>query len=261
MIARALVLLAFAAPALAQAPAQPIVPQQMSCSGDAPPWQLDAGRTTAVLRRTGGKVKQQLDLRGELTWISEQAPSALVWRGSSTHLPAEVIVATARENACRPGGGPGWQAVVSLRSGEALAGCCLVRRGYDAAKAPLAVFTQKKDDDWSRRWPEIGAAVQRCATEAGVVVREVEHASSADGVNVAVRMTAVDGRALTCTTPANARGKPQVATATGALPAGANAPVYYPAREAPIVACGRLERIAASGPRARTEGWLHYERC
>jgi hypothetical protein len=42
---------------------------------------------------------------------------------------------------------------------------------------------------------------------------------------------------------------------------GANLPVWYPPREAPIVACGRLERIAGPGPRARTEGWLHYDRC
>ena len=40
-----------------------------------------------------------------------------------------------------------------------------------------------------------------------------------------------------------------------------NAPVYYPPRVEPIVACGKLERIAGTGPRARTEGWLHCERC
>ena len=265
MLARALVLAALSAPALAQAPAQPVVPQQMACRGDAPYWQLDAGRSTAVLKRAGGKARQQLELRGELTLIDVLAPNALVWRGSSTHLPAEVIVATARELACKPGAdvASGWQAVVSLRTGEALAGCCVVRRGYDATKAPLAVFAHKKDDDWSRRWPEIGAAVQRCVTDAGTPVREVAKAWSADAETVAVRMTAVDGRTLSCPVPVTARVKPKVAPIPVGDPAppGANAPVYYPAREAPIVACGTLERIAAPGPRARTEGWLHYERC
>lgn len=257
--------LSAAAPALAQAPAQVAVPQQIACRGDQPSWQLEAGRTSGVLKRAGGKAKQQLELRGELTWLDGLAPTALIWRGSSTHLPSEVIVATARELACKPGAdvASGWQAVVSVRAGDVLAGCCVVRRGYDAQRAPLAAFAQKKDDDWSSRWPDIGAAVQRCVNDGGVAVREVAKAWSADAGTVAVRMTAADGRALACTVAANARGKPQVtAVAAGeAPPAGANAPVYYPARVEPIVACGRLERIAAPGPRARTEGWLHYERC
>ena len=265
VLALSLALASSAGAALAQAPAQVAVPQQIACRCDDPYRQLDAGRTTGVLKRIGGKAKQQLELRGELTSLGGVAPTALVWRGSSTHLPAEIIVATARELACKPGAdvASGWQAVVSLRTGEALSGCCVVRRGYDTTKAPLAAFAQKKDDDWSRRWPEIGAAVQRCVADGGVAVREVAKAWSADGGLVAVRMTSTEGRALTCTLPANARGKPQVApvAAGEAAPAGANAPVYYPARDTPIVACGRLERIAAPGPRARTEGWLHYERC
>src|SRR5690348_15227936 len=82
-----------------QAP-QPAVPQQLACRGEAPFWQLDAGRTTGTLKRDGGKAKQQLELRGELTPVEGVAPPALVWRGGSTHLPAEVIVVAAREIAC-----------------------------------------------------------------------------------------------------------------------------------------------------------------
>jgi hypothetical protein len=263
LLALSLALAVPAVDAAAQAPAQVAVPQQVVCRGERPYWQLDVTRQTGVLRRAGGKVRQRLDLRGELSAFEDFSPKALVWRGSSTHLPAEVVVMTARELACTPGGdvASGWQAIVSPRAGEALAGCCVVRRGYDAAKAPIAAFAQKPDDDWARRWPEIGAAVQRCVTDAGVAVREVATARSAEDGTVAVRMTAADGSALACTIAANARGKPTVVAASGAPPPGANAPVYYPAREIPIVACGRLERIAAPGPRARTEGWLHYERC
>ena len=251
--------------ALAQATAQVAVPQQIACRGEQPYWQLDAGRATGTLKRTGGRSKQQLELRGELSLLEDFAPKALVWRGSSTQLPAEVVVLTARELACRPGAdvASGWQAIVSLRTGEALPGCCVVRRGYDAARAALASMAEKRDDDWARRWPDLAPAVQRCVNDGGVAVREVAKAWSADAGTVAVRMVAMDGRALACTAAANGRGKPQVTPVAAGepAPAGANAPVYYPPREAPIVACGRLERLAGPAPRARTEGWLHYERC
>ena len=261
-------LAAAAGPALAQspAPAQPVVPQQVACRGDDPFWHLDAGRTTGVLeaRRRPGEAAARAARRAPVAraCLAERA-------GVARNVDAPPVRGRRRDHARagvqagRRRTASGWQAIVSLRPGETLAGCCVVRRGYDAVKAPLAAFAQKKDGDWARRWPEVGAAVQRCVTDAGVPVREVAKAWSPDASTVAVRMTAADGRALACTVAANARGKPQVAplAAGEALPAGANAPVYYPAREAPIVACGRLERIAAPGPRARTEGWLHYERC
>jgi len=99
-------LAAFAAsPAAAQAP-QVAIPLEIACRGDAPYWQLDAGRATGTLKRAGGQAKQQLELRGELSSIDGVAPPALVWRGSSTHLPAEVVVVAAREIACTAGDSP-----------------------------------------------------------------------------------------------------------------------------------------------------------
>lgn len=259
---RALALLAVVvcANALAQSPQVPI-PQQLACRGEAPFWQLEAGRATGTLKRDGGKAKQQLELRGELTPIPGVAPPAIVWRGNSTHLPADVVVVTARELACSSDKAAGWQAIVSLRTGETLAGCCTVKRGYDAAKAPLASFAAKPAGDWSKRYPDLAPAIQRCVNDGGVAVREVAKAWTPDADSVAVRMTGVDGRAWQCT--AAGRGRPKVAPVdAGDAPLdGANAPVYYPPRVEPIVACGRLERIAGAGPRAKTEGWLHYERC
>jgi len=250
-----------AAPAFAQAP-QVAVPQQLACRGDAPYWQLDAGRAAGTLKRDGGKSKQQLELRGELSPVEGVAPAALVWRGSSTHLPAEVVVVAAREIACTAGDkAAGWQAIASLRTGETLTGCCTVRRGYDATKAPLATFGAKPASDWSRRYPDLAASIQRCVNDGGVGVREVAKAWSLDGDTVAVRMTGVDGKAWQCTAAGRARPKVAQVTAGEAPLDGANAPVYYPPRVEPIVACGKLERIAGTGPRARTEGWLHYERC
>jgi len=250
-----------AAPAAAQAP-QVAIPLEIACRGDAPYWQLDAGRATGTLKRAGGQAKQQLELRGELSSIDGVAPPALVWRGSSTHLPAEVIVVTARELACAAGDkAAGWQAIASLRTGETLPGCCAVKRGYDAIKAPLASFGAKPASDWSRRYPDLAASIQRCVNDGGVSVREVAKAWTVDADSVAVRMTGADGKSWQCTTAGRARPKVAPVAASDPAPEGANAPVYYPPRVEPIVACGKLERIAGTGPRARTEGWLHYERC
>ena len=97
----------FASAALAQGPApapQVAIPQQISCIGEEPFWRLDANRTTGNLQRLGGKARQTVELRGELAAISFLAPRALVWRGNSTRLPGETIVATLREEACRSSG-------------------------------------------------------------------------------------------------------------------------------------------------------------
>ncbi|CAG1004720.1 hypothetical protein BURK1_03138 [Burkholderiales bacterium] len=257
-----------AAPAPAQPPAQVAVPQQLSCGGEEPFWQLEASRTTGQLKRLGGKARQVVVFRGELQSLPLIAPPALVWRGNSTHLPNETIVAALREEACKatmtdtpplP-----WRALVSIRAGETLTGCCTVKRGYDTAKAPLAAFAGKAAGDWARDFPALAGGIQRCANDGGVAMREVAKAWRLDQRLVAVRMVAQDGAAWNCTVDPGSKARPQiVAAAPGEPPpSGANAPVFYPAREAaPIVSCGRLERIAGPGARARTEGWLHYDRC
>jgi uncharacterized membrane protein len=263
-------LAAAGAPALAQspAPAQPIVPQQIACRGEEPFWHLQANRSTGVLENLGGsKARQVVEFRGELLPLSHLSPKALVWRGASTHLPSQTVVATLREEACastmKDGPALAWRAILTSRAGEAIAGCCSVKSGYDAQKAPLAAFAQKRADDWSRRYPELAPSIQRCVNEGGVAVREVAKAWQADGATVAVRMLASDGKAYACTVDPTARVKPKVAPVAAGDPPldGANAPAWYPPREAPVVACGRLERIAGPGARARTEGWLHYDRC
>lgn len=252
----------------AQAPAQPpIVAQQVSCRGEEPFWQLDANRTTGVLQRTGGRARQVVEFRGELAAPGSVAPASVVWRGNSTHLPNDTLVAVLREEACKPtAADPAtlpWRGIVSARAGETLAGCCTVKRGYDAQKAPLAAFAAKRQDDWSRNYPDLAASIQRCVNDGGVAVREVAKAWSVDASTVTVRLAATDGKAWNCTVESNARMRPRIAAVADGEPplAGANTPVWYPPREAPIVACGRLERIAGPGSRARTEGWLHYDRC
>lgn len=246
-------------------PAQPIVAQQLSCRGEEPFWKLDVTRTTGVLQRTGGKARQVVEFRGEFAAVASVAPPSLVWRGDSTHLPNDTVVAVLREEACRStlADAPlAWRGIVSVRAGETLAGCCTVRRGYDASKAPLASFAAKPQDDWSRRYPELAASIQRCVNDGGVVVREVAKAWT-DGDAIAVRLVATDGRPWNCRVDPASRARPRAVPVGDDAPplAGASLPVWYPPREAPIVACGRLERIAGPGARARTEGWLHYDRC
>jgi hypothetical protein len=72
---------------------------------------------------------------------------------------------------------------------------------------------------------------------------------------VRVRIVEANG-AVDCTVDASGRGTPSIAAAD---PAPATGPRYYPAREqAPIVACGRLERVQI---RNNTAGYLHYDPC
>jgi uncharacterized membrane protein len=270
-IVAALVAVAFAPAVAAQAsgaPPQVAVPQQIACRGDEPSWSLDANRTTGQLNRVGSKAKQVVEFRGEAQALTYLQPPILVWRGASTHLPNETLVATLREESCRStmaDAAPlAWRVVLSVRAGETLTGCCSVKSGYDTTRSPLAVFASKPESDWSRRWPDLAAGVQRCVSESGFTVREVAKAWSPSKGAVAARLSTQDGKAWTCAVDAASRAKPVlVAVAADAPPlAGANAPVYYPPRDPPpIVACGRLERIASGGPRSRTEGWLHYDRC
>lgn len=262
------VLLSAACAALAQAPAQTVIPQQISCRGEEPFWNLEANRTTGVMQSlAGSKARQVVEFRGELLPLGFLKPQALVWRGNSTHLPAQTIVATLREESCsstmKEGPARAWRAVLTSRPGEAITGCCTVASGFDAMKAPLASFASRPATDWSRRWPEIGAAVQRCANDPAIAVREVATAAPGERGQVVARVVAADGKAWTCTVDGAGKSKPQFAPATADAALDANAPVFLPMRDAPpIVACGRLERIATgTGARARTDGWLHYGRC
>ena len=55
-----------------------------------------------------------------------------------------------------------WRAILTTKPGEAVTGCCTVKSGYDALQAPLAAFEKKSAEDWSRRYPELSAAIRRC---------------------------------------------------------------------------------------------------
>ena len=263
-------ILAAAMTVQAQTPAAPppqiAEPQQFACRGEEPFWQLEANLQSAVLKRMPGKGPKEIVFRGELASMGWLQPRVLVWRGQSTHLPAQTLVATLREESCRStmADAPpqAWRVILSARAGEAQAGCCTVRSGYDAVKAPVAVFASKADNDWSRRYPEFAAAIRRCVLDGGVFVRELAYASFAGGGSAGMRLIAADGKAWDCTADLAGKNRPRAQPAPDSAPPATGQPVFYPARaEPPIVSCGRLERIPAAGSKVRNDGWLHYDRC
>lgn len=249
--------LLIAGPALAIA--QPIVVQGLECRSDEPAWRLDASRSSAQFSTTVPR-KREVVFRGSLQALPGE-PALLVWRGDTTHLPRETVVLVAREEACQmavPGIPNGThRALLSIRGGEAVTGCCVARAGYDARVAPAAAPAAKSPDDWSRGVVDLTPALNACATREGARFRAVTSAR-VDGGKVRVRMRETDGKDVDCVVDANGRGTPAIGPATGDAPA--RGPWWYPVREpAPIVACGKLERVLNT--RGGATGYLQYDPC
>ena len=129
------------AAAASLAAAQPAtVVQGMECRGDEPAWRLDAKTTSAVYSSIGPRGKREVVFRGSLQSISFLTPPVVVWRGDSTHLPRETLVVSLREEACpstmADAPAQTHRAILSLRPGEALTGCCTLRVGAPPAPPP-----------------------------------------------------------------------------------------------------------------------------
>jgi hypothetical protein len=245
---------AIAASAWAAPPAQPIVVQGLECRGDDPGWRLEASRTTAQFTATVPR-KREVIFRGTLQPMSFLTPPTVVWRGESTHLPKETLVLTAREEACNAPAQGTHRAVLSIRTGEAVTACCIVRAGYDARVAPVANLGGKGSDDWSRALPDLLPAINACVAREGAKVGAVAAAAVAGPGTVRVRLVELGGP-VDCTIDASGRGAPSIAPAGAAPPAG---PLFYPPREPPpLVACGTLERVQVKNVLV---GYLHYDPC
>ncbi|MFO1311148.1 MAG: hypothetical protein U1F41_03685 [Burkholderiales bacterium] len=244
----AAVLAIAAGSAFAAAPAQPVVVQALECRSDDGAWRIEASRTSALFT-TSTPRKREIVFRGGMQAL---AAWGVVWRGDSTHLPRETLVLAAQEESCKAPASGTHRAILSIRAGEASTGCCLVRAGYDARSAPVANLASK--DDWSRALPELLPAVNACLAREGARAQAVAAAAASAGT-VRVRIVEANGM-VDCTVDASGRGTPSIAAADASPVAG---PRYYPAREqAPIVACGRLERVQVRGS---TAGYLHYDPC
>jgi hypothetical protein len=150
--------------------------------------------------------------------------------------------------------------VLSIRAGEAVMGCCVLRVGYDARVAPVANPGGKDAADWTRQVVELLPAINACVTKAGAKLKAVAAASSQGPGTVKVRLVETGGNAVDCTAEASGRGTPVLAEANAADPPVPGNPLFYPPREPPpLVSCGRLERVQTA--RGALAGYLHYDPC
>ena len=262
-IAMASLALLAAATASAQ---QTVVVQGALCRGEEPFWQLEASRTTAVFKGLLPKGNREVIFRGAPQAFMFLQPAAVVWRGDSTHLPRETLVVALREEACRSTMADGpplpWRAMLSRKTGEALTGCCTVLVGYDVKAAPVADFVKKAQNDWARALPELMPAIRLCLDVADTGAKWIDKAAPAANGMAAVRMVQASGNAVDCEADLSGKGQARIAavSASDPPPPGAGNPLFYPAREmAPMVRCGRLERVTDRD--GVTTGYLHYDPC
>ncbi len=251
-------------PALAQQ--QPIVVQGLDCRGEEPYWRVDTGRVSALYSSLGPRGKREVVFSGSLQTLSFLTPPVIVWRGDSTHLPKETLVLSLREEACastmKEGPALTHRAVLSLRSGEAVTGCCTVKAGYDAKAAPLPNYAAKSFDDWARYLPDMLAGMNRCLAREGARAQGISKAWPMNHGMGLVRIVQTDGKSVDCVVDLTGRGNPKIDSVNPSDPPLPNVgnPMYYPARDAPpIVACGRLERVP--GKTGALAGYLHYDPC
>jgi hypothetical protein len=243
-----------AAAAVAQ---QVAVVQGFDCRSDDPNWRLDASRASAQFVLTTAKGKREVVFRGALQPLASVAP-VIVWRGDSTHLPRETLVATLREEACSSAATH--RAVLSVRTGEAMIGCCTLHTGYDARIAPAANYTTKHPGDWARLLPDLLPAINLCVGREGNRVKWVARAGPPSQGTSVVRVVETTGT-VDCVADLAGRGTPKIDAVSAADPPLADAgPRFYPPREPPpMVNCGKLERaVTKSGALA---DYLHYDPC
>ena len=248
---------------------QPIVVQTLSCSGGEPLWRLEASRTTGTYSALTAKGKREVVFRGTLQTLASATPPMMVWRGDSTHLPRETLVVTVREETCRSSaaGNPAstHRAMLSLKSGEAVAGCCTVRSAYDARSAPVVNFAARSPDDWARFLPDLMPAITSCLARSGGRAKWISKAEPVAQKQATVRVVEMNGQAFDCTVALSGRGVPSIERVSpDALPGVRNGvpatPLFYPVREPPpMVSCGRLERVL--GKNNAVQGYLHYDPC
>ena len=134
--------------------------------------------------------------------------------------------------------------------------------GYDVKAAPVADFPKKSPADWARSLPDLLPAINMCMTADDARAKWIAKAGPAGNGITAVRMIQASGKAVDCEADVSGKGPAKIAAVNADDPPlpGAGNPLYYPARDvAPMVRCGRLERV--TGRNGVTTGYLHYDPC
>ncbi len=262
LVASALALFAAASVAAEQA----VVVQGARCRGEEPFWQFEASHTTAVFNRLAIKGNREVIFHGATQAFMFLTPAAVVWRGDSTHLPRETLVVTMREEACRSTMADGpplpWRAMLSLKTGEAMTGCCTVLAGYDVKVAPVADPAKKPPEDWAAALYDLLPAMNLCLASPDADARSIAKAGPAGNGRAAVRMIQSTGKSVDCEAELSGKGTPKIGAVSATDPplAGAGNPLFYPARAtSPMVRCGKLERV--NGRNGVLVGYLHYNPC
>ena len=211
---------AAAPPALAQQ--QPILVQGLDCRGEEPFWNINANRTSARNSSLGPKGKREVVFSGSLQTLSVLTPPMTVWRGDSTHLPKETLVVSLREEACKStmAEGPALthRAILSVRSGEAVTGCCTIKAAYDAKAAPVANYAAKSFEDWAHYIPDLLAGMNLCLARDGAKAKWISKAWPMNHGNGLVRVVQADGTSVDCVADLTGRGNPQIDPVNPAAP-------------------------------------------
>jgi hypothetical protein len=155
-----------------------------------------------------------------------------------------------------------WRAILSLKTGEALTGCCTVLAGYDVKVAPVADLAKKAQDDWARALPEFLPAINLCLASDEARAKWVAKAAPAPNGAATVRMIQAADKAVDCEADLSGKGVAKIVAVAASDPplAGAGNPRFYPVRDmAPMVRCGKLERVV--GRNGTVSGYLHYDPC
>lgn len=251
------------------AAAQPLVPLEAVCGGDAPLWRAQIGPDTASFLHSPDARRAEIH-RGAFVRLVAPSPGWVVWRGAAVKGTRSPLVLTMRMEACSVPG-PDWatpprmlehRVIASFADGSVAAGCCRVRLAFDAAAAPVAEFAGKPPDDWARWLPDLLPAIDACLLDAGVPAVRVAWAWPMNRGKAGVRLVDQAGQPTDCVADLGRRKVERVGPPLSDVSAHADrtGPVFLPAREQPpLVDCGRLERVLDA--RKRLRGYLHYGPC
>lgn len=244
-----------APPAPPSGPGPGEVPRAFLCRGSEPFWSLDIGGGAALLKTPDSETL----LEGPLKAL---AGGAYAFQGAPADAPSETVAAMLSPAQCFDtlAGGPArpFSAVVSFAEGGEGSGCCEVEYGLDMASAPVFDPATAPADAWTRELPSLADAIARCVADAGVATEAVTRAWPTNHGKATVRLRDAGAARFDCRLDLGSGNIEAVAeVAAGDVAPGEGRPVYLPARDAaPVLHCGRVERVL--GPGGQLRGYLHH---
>jgi uncharacterized membrane protein len=232
-----------------------LVPRAFLCRGNEPFWALDITTHSAVLKTPDAEALLSGELKAGET-------GAYAFRGAVDEAPGEQVAVLMSPGQCfdTMADGPAmpFVALASLPGGVEASGCCTVERGLDLAQAPDFDAAAKPDNDWSRHLPALAVAIERCVMDGGVATDVVTVAWPMNRGLAGVRVRDLGGDRFDCLVDLGDHRIESVSPvdAQDRLPLEGN-PLLRPAGEtAPILACGRAERVLRED--GSLMGHLHY---